>query len=131
MPTIYIILGSFCTFLRELCALSYHLYAYSWFILGYGCLMMFAEVWTILTQNFTLIWMYFDPQMAMRCYARGAREEQKFDSSQDHSPTMVLATDHRELCNCGLFVFSSAVWLWIVKFLCKPIPPQQNKESIA
>jgi len=54
---------------------------------------------------------------AMRCYAREAKEEQKYDSSQDHSPTMVPTTDCGELCNYGLFVFPSAVWLRIIMLL--------------
>jgi len=67
--------GHFATF-GELCALSYHLYSYSWFMLGYGCLMIFAWIWTILTQHLILIWVYFDPLwMPMRCYAHGTKEE--------------------------------------------------------
>jgi len=42
--------------------------------------------------------------MPIRSYAGGAREEQKFGSSQDHSPTVVPTMDRGELCNCGLFV---------------------------
>ena len=113
MLLVYIILGSFVTFLVGLRALSYHLYYYSRFMLRYGCLMMFAWIWAILT----LIWVYFDsPQMSMRCYTRGAREEHNFGSSQDHGPTMVPAMDRSGLCNCDLFVFSSAVWLNILMF---------------
>jgi len=51
----------------------------------------------------------------MRSYARGAREEQKYDSSQDHDPTVGPAIDRGEMCNYGLFDFASVVWLKILK----------------
>jgi len=67
----------------------------------------------------------------MSCYAHEAREEQKYGSDQDHSPTVVPATDCGELCNCGLFIFPSAVWLGIIILLyVYPSLSSRTKEEL-
>jgi len=55
--------------------------------------------------------------MPVRCYAHGAREEQKHGFNQDNGPTVVPTMDSGEQYNCGLFVFPWVVWLRIIKLL--------------